>query len=108
MGNIAKPKITIKLKDSTLRIKSENAFHSFEINCTLAEEWDEETADGRKCKVNTIFWRSTGLVGREYECKFHAKSVSSSMLQVTSFSIVRDATQLINGDYSSYCIPKLL
>ena len=52
MGNLAKPKVTVTINGNSLNLKSESTFRNLETSCTLGEEFDETTPDGRKCKVN--------------------------------------------------------
>lgn len=51
MGNLAKPVLTIAIKDDALSFKSESSFRNLATTATINQEWDEETPDGRKCKV---------------------------------------------------------
>ncbi|XP_076814406.1 fatty acid-binding protein, liver-like [Clavelina lepadiformis] len=50
LGNIAKPVLTIEIKGSAIKMKSVSTAKTVNSECTLDQEWDEETADGRKCK----------------------------------------------------------
>ncbi|XP_076814408.1 fatty acid-binding protein, liver-like [Clavelina lepadiformis] len=50
MGNIAKPVLTIEINGSAIKMKSESTARTMTTECTMDQEWDEETADGRKCK----------------------------------------------------------
>ena len=54
MGNLAKPKVTIQINGNSFYLKSESTFRNLETKCTIGEEWDEETPDGRKTKVNSL------------------------------------------------------
>lgn len=54
IGSLAKPKVTVDVQDSVFYLKSENTFKTFEIKCSLGEEFDEAAVDGRKCKVYTF------------------------------------------------------
>jgi len=55
MGNLAKPTVTIKIEGSSFYLKSESTFRNIETSCTIGQEFDEESPDGRKCKVKTSF-----------------------------------------------------
>lgn len=46
-----KPTVEISEKDGKYTLKTLTALKNTEINFTLGEEFDEETADGRKAKV---------------------------------------------------------
>ncbi|CAK8675629.1 unnamed protein product [Clavelina lepadiformis] len=50
LGNTAKPVLTIEINGSAIKMKSKSTARTMTTECTLDQEWDEETADGRKCK----------------------------------------------------------
>ena len=52
LGNLAKPTVTITISGDSFVLKSESTFRNLETKCTIGVEWDEETPDGRKCKVS--------------------------------------------------------
>uniref|UniRef100_A0A8C6UL52 Cellular retinoic acid binding protein 1a n=1 Tax=Neogobius melanostomus TaxID=47308 RepID=A0A8C6UL52_9GOBI len=45
------PHVEIRQKGETFYIKTSTTVRTTEINFTVGEEYDEETVDGRKCKV---------------------------------------------------------
>lgn len=47
-----KPELTMKFEGKAIMIKSESTFKTFVINGNLDEEFEENTADGRKTKVS--------------------------------------------------------
>lgn len=59
----AKPTIEISEENGVYTLKTSSIFKNTSISFKLGEEFDEETADGRKCKVNTnCLGRNFGLV----------------------------------------------
>lgn len=51
MGKLAKPTLTVTIDGKSFYMKSESTFKTIESKCNIDEEFDEETPDGRKCKV---------------------------------------------------------
>lgn len=48
----SKPHLEIRQKGECFHIKTSTPVRTTEIDFTIGEEFDEETVDGRKCKVN--------------------------------------------------------
>jgi len=51
LGSTAKPTVTIGIEGDTWTLKTETTFKKSKIQFKLGEEFDEETADGRKMKT---------------------------------------------------------
>lgn len=51
IANLARPTMTITIEGDLFSFKSESTFRTVELSCTIGEEFDNETPDGRKCKA---------------------------------------------------------
>lgn len=51
LGSTAKPTVTIGIEGDTWTLKTETTFKKSKVQFKLGEEFDEETADGRKMKT---------------------------------------------------------
>jgi len=51
LGSVAKPTVIISIEGDTWTLKTETTFKKTKIQFKLGQEFDEETADGRKMKT---------------------------------------------------------
>lgn len=57
------PHVEIRQDGEQFYIKTSTSVRTTEINFHIGEEFDEETVDGRKCKVNydTLLYEQSGM-----------------------------------------------
>lgn len=51
MGNMVKPTLSVTIDGDKVVLKNTSTFKTTELSFKLGEEFDEDTADGRKVKV---------------------------------------------------------
>ncbi|RXN05289.1 cellular retinoic acid-binding 1 [Labeo rohita] len=69
----AKPHVEIRQDGEQFYIKTSTSVRTTEINFRIGEEFDEETVDGRKCKILTEFFGLQSLATWETENKMYCK-----------------------------------
>ena len=64
----SKPHVEIRQDGEQFYIKTSTTVRTTEINFHIGQEFDEETVDGRKCKVCTV----GGRKGQDVAAKWHS------------------------------------
>jgi fatty acid-binding protein 3 len=75
LGATATPTATISQVGEEWRIKTETTFKTTDIKFKLNVEFDEETADGRKCKSNITLQDGNKLV--------HVQKVRKKLISIS-------------------------